>query len=308
MIHLDTAKPGRYAPRSLTEARQLVAQALGPFDGGTSPHCDASTHIGYVPVADGMRLVELCHSRAISVRVVPPRDHCVFVTPCEGSIEHVGTGKTVERGQSLFIGSGQRAHLSFSNSARLFVLAVNQPRFSQIRWDHAAAHCDADAFRHMAGLAIRDAMLNPQHLQSVAIKKAWQGAFEALFEKDEHAQETLLPPRLGPMPFYVARATNLICETLAIGLRVEDVVEASGVSRRTLYRGFDACFGQSIGTVMKYVRLKAARNLLLQGKDKGIQVSQAAEHVGFEQSGEFSRAYKLLWGETPSQTLKQPTD
>lgn len=79
---------------------------------------------------------------------------------------------------------------------------------------------------------------------------------------------------------------------------IEELARSVGLSRRQLERIFIAKTGMSPAHAYNKLRLKKARALLLQSKAPLIDV---ALDVGFASAAHFSRAFKRIYGITPSQ-------
>ena len=76
------------------------------------------------------------------------------------------------------------------------------------------------------------------------------------------------------------------------------------VTRRTLQNHFHAVLGQPPADFLKAVRLNACRRAL-RAATPGETVQDLAARWGFFHMGHFSQDYKALFGELPSQTLRQ---
>ena len=88
------------------------------------------------------------------------------------------------------------------------------------------------------------------------------------------------------------------------GLRIVDLCSVTGVSERTLQYAFQECLGISPINYLKRLRLHRARRQLKIADPKRTTVSAIACQTGFWHFGEFSKAYKALFNESPSMTLK----
>lgn len=86
-------------------------------------------------------------------------------------------------------------------------------------------------------------------------------------------------------------------------LTIKAVCEAVGASERTLRYGFKAVFGLSPKQYLKIHRLNIAHRQLLKGKGATKSVTDIAFSSGFWHLGRFSRDYKLLFDESPLETL-----
>lgn len=83
---------------------------------------------------------------------------------------------------------------------------------------------------------------------------------------------------------------------------VTALCEAVGANERTLHMAFQECIGTSPKAYLKMLRLNAARDALRR-PEAGTTVSGAAMRWNFSHFGWFSHDYRVMFGESPSQTL-----
>ncbi len=88
-------------------------------------------------------------------------------------------------------------------------------------------------------------------------------------------------------------------------LYVTDLCEASGVSERSLEYAFKEIMGMTPVAYLTRVRLHRVRQALLAATVGSTTVSVEALNGGFWHFGEFSRAYRVCFGELPSETLRR---
>lgn len=113
---------------------------------------------------------------------------------------------------------------------------------------------------------------------------------------------TGLPARSsGPVPAAVRRAMAFMRADPARPVTLEDVAAAAGAPVRTLQRAFRDATGEPPMTWLRNLRLDTARQLLLAGAE--TRVTDAALAAGFGHLGKFAAAYRLRFGESPSETL-----
>ena len=89
------------------------------------------------------------------------------------------------------------------------------------------------------------------------------------------------------------------------GVQIEDVCQALGVSRRTLYRAFHDLLDVSPKAYLRLRNMSFARARLLDAADRPTTVTQVALDHGFWELGRFSGAYRAMFGEAPSETLRR---
>ena len=84
-------------------------------------------------------------------------------------------------------------------------------------------------------------------------------------------------------------------------ISVEDIARAAGCSQRAMLGAFQADRGQNIISVLRDLRLDAARNALTDGQE-GLSIVGIALRYGFSNAGRFAASYRSRFGETPSET------
>lgn len=86
---------------------------------------------------------------------------------------------------------------------------------------------------------------------------------------------------------------------------VLDLCRALRVSQPTLFRAFRQTLGIGPKEYLQIRRLHLCRQRLLHDPDSGINVQAVAYDLGFWHLGRFGSAYRSLFGERPSQTLRR---
>jgi AraC-like DNA-binding protein len=84
---------------------------------------------------------------------------------------------------------------------------------------------------------------------------------------------------------------------------MSELCAAANASERTLQNAFKDIMGMSPLTYLNRLRLHRARDELRKAESGSATVTNVAMNWGFWHFGEFSRAYKNCFGETPSSTL-----
>ena len=104
-------------------------------------------------------------------------------------------------------------------------------------------------------------------------------------------------------PRGVKRAIDYIESHLESVITLGDIVAASGVPGRTLFRHFKDYRGISPIGYLRMARFKRVREALQQAEPEE-DVSEIAVRWGFEHLGRFAVDYRKRFGERPSETLK----
>lgn len=110
------------------------------------------------------------------------------------------------------------------------------------------------------------------------------------------------PPAVAA-PYYVRRAEEYIHTHAREAVAMSDIVEAAGVSARSLYYGFRRWRNTTPMAYLKMCRLELAREELLRAARNGRNVTDIAVSLGYEALSRFSYDYKTRFGERPSDTL-----
>lgn len=88
-------------------------------------------------------------------------------------------------------------------------------------------------------------------------------------------------------------------------LQVSDFCTSLNVSSRTLHAVCQQHFGMGPKRYLTMRRLEMARQALLAGSADEVNVTAIALRCGFWELGRFAGAYKLAFGESPSETLRR---
>ncbi|MCS3725166.1 helix-turn-helix domain-containing protein [Bradyrhizobium betae] len=100
----------------------------------------------------------------------------------------------------------------------------------------------------------------------------------------------------------IARLDEIVALFGSKPLYSDDLARALGVSVRTLQTATHAVHGVSLHHYLRLKRLWSTRIQLMTG-GAGLSVKAAALGNGFWHLGDFSRGYKMTFGEAPSETL-----
>ncbi|USQ95361.1 AraC family transcriptional regulator [Caulobacter sp. RL271] len=104
----------------------------------------------------------------------------------------------------------------------------------------------------------------------------------------------------GPLA-QIRKAVAWIRDNCNKRLRIEALCDASGMSRASLHRHFQALTGLSPIQYQKQLRLQEARQLLLAGDHNASNVAFA---VGYESASQFSREYTRQFGAPPMRDIR----
>jgi AraC-like DNA-binding protein len=103
----------------------------------------------------------------------------------------------------------------------------------------------------------------------------------------------------------IAKAIELINDDFDQQLRVENIASELGMSVSGFHHHFKAVTAMSPLQYQKRLRLQEARRLLLGG---GLNATDVAFRVGYNDSSHFSREYKSLFGLPPKRDVERLLD
>jgi AraC family ethanolamine operon transcriptional activator len=103
----------------------------------------------------------------------------------------------------------------------------------------------------------------------------------------------------------ISRALMLIEASAGQPLLVRDLCQAAGVSERTLRNVFQEYFSVGPMRLLKVRQLREIRTALLTADAANVTVAAIASRFGVWDFSLFSRNYKALFNESPSQTLRR---
>lgn len=102
----------------------------------------------------------------------------------------------------------------------------------------------------------------------------------------------------------VEKARALLEENLKSTYYMTDLVEELRVNERSLQNSFKSHLGISAKHYLTQLRLNAIREELLRHEDSHENIQEIARRYNFFHMGHFSKAYKEIFSETPSETIQ----
>lgn len=109
---------------------------------------------------------------------------------------------------------------------------------------------------------------------------------------------------LAVSTWLVRRSEELLFERAAVTLTVTDLCNHLKVSPRALQNSFHAVTGTAPLEYLRGLRLNAVRRRLAATSSDALSVGDAAAEMGFYHLSHFSRHYRDLFGELPSNTRR----
>jgi transcriptional regulator GlxA family with amidase domain len=115
-----------------------------------------------------------------------------------------------------------------------------------------------------------------------------------------------LPAASGQPPALITRLEELLSANRDRPLHMPEICAATGVSERTLRQFCHKHLGMAPVRYLWLRRMQFARAALMRADPATATVTEIATSHGFWELGRFSVAYRTLFGESPSASLRRP--
>ena len=125
-----------------------------------------------------------------------------------------------------------------------------------------------------------------------------------LNSQSNNYSQALLAADSSVVPVHVKKAETYIRDNIANNISIQDLVKICDVSERALYEGFRRFRHTTPMNYLRSYRMEVIREDLL-STDNKQSVTDIATRWGVTQLGRFAVMYKLVYGESPSETLKR---
>jgi AraC family ethanolamine operon transcriptional activator len=269
---------------------------------------------------DGVLLRETTN-RQLREQVVPPRGHVVFALPLSVQPGSVFAGRPLER-ESLMVLSGQAQHDVISaGELDLIGLSVDRAVLegtlapAKLEWlDRKALERNVElppetaaAIRQMLLAVCSDAgkrvdqLADPSAEQALLSSTLTHAVLLAMAAEGDGGPSTI-PRRAETRLKVVKRAVEFMRANLQEDIGVPEICAAAFASRRTLQYCFEEFMHTTPQAYLRALRLNEARRAL---KARAQQpITELASTLGFASASHFTRHYKLMFDELPSETLK----
>ena len=119
------------------------------------------------------------------------------------------------------------------------------------------------------------------------------------------SDSNFLPEKESRRRKLVKRAEVIMRDRLDLPITLTDLCQELKTSQRSLYYAFSEYFGLPPMQYLKILRLHGVRRALKSANPQTSKVTKIAGLYGFWHMGQFSTDYKIMFGESPSNTLKK---
>ena len=145
-------------------------------------------------------------------------------------------------------------------------------------------------------------------ISHLVVRELEQAFISTFLATTDHAGRALLEAPVAKVgPWQVRRAEAHIEANWDKPITIEDLVEVSGASARSLFRTFKESRGCSPLEFARRLRLDHARRML-ESPHAATTVTEVAFTCGFGDLGRFAKEFQRCFGELPSQLLARRRD
>ena len=256
--------------------------------------------------AAGLELIDLNFGPAAVLRGVSPRGSTALVFAHPASRPFRVVDGPLGRGVCLMIGSMAPIDIYMPEGSRGGLASIASS--ISIPIDKAPAP-GATEFRSL-NLEHPSLLLNLlEDTERCRPEFSFQASFSQQLVRETVqmiAQSTLLPADPGNKRMRrlaVQRASSYVDAHLSERITLADLCRAAGARSRTLEYGFLQCYDVGPMSFLRKMRLSRVRRELSRTPSSAASVAASARRWHFSHMGQFSRDYRLLFGESPSRTL-----
>ena len=270
---------------------------------------------------------DLPRLRLLSVEERAPRvafmslitDKTFFSLPLRGERSSVWNGARVQPGEIVLHPPGERFHQCCAGGARWGMIAIRPvdlatygiallgeaitlPRSSAILQPRKGVAAD---ILRLHGQACRLARRRPDLLAHREVARALeQDLLVALVNALADCRPLAVDKRRERHARIMARFEDLLSGQRGGQLSTSELCRAMDVPERTLRMCSLAFVGRSPASYARLRRLNLVRAALTRSEPGTASVSAIAREHGFSEAGRFAAAYRALFDETPSTTLR----
>jgi len=122
---------------------------------------------------------------------------------------------------------------------------------------------------------------------------------------ERHLVRSLPNAARAPIPAYLRRAVDFVNANLEEPISLASLAAAAGMTARTVQYAFAKHFGTGPMAYIKQAKMERVRRELQRACNEDTTVTEVAMRWGFSNLSNFSRNYRLLYGESPSTTLRR---
>jgi AraC-like DNA-binding protein len=309
-----------FRTENLDDYRAKVADILKPFSlvGRPRGYYDARLANRSLLRSD---MVVIDYGEEVRIDADIMQDFHILQVPLRGAycVNSNGHTSIVRRGEAHLIHDAMPLSMACSADLSLLVFKFDKHIFPAFSAEEVRRRTpEHKRFGYLLPFAGPSGQSLQRTIQFVASETLDGGIIRHRPEARQYAEDLLMSAILGALQDptrsneaklivgaipYVRRAESFIERHINDDLTLEDIVAASRVSARTLFYGFRKTHGVGPWAWARMRRLEGAYAALMSASGRDTRVTDIALDWGFTHLGRFSAAYRLQFGETPSETL-----
>ena len=269
---------------------------------------------------DGVFLRETTN-RQLRERIMPPRNHLVLAVPLAVEPGSVFAGRPLRRESLMVLGSQTEYDVVSAGELDLIGLTVDRALLedklapAKLEWlERKVGECNVElppetaaAIRHMLLAVCSDVGeqfdgLDDPAQESALLASTLAHAVILAMAAERDGGASTIPRRADSRLKVVKRAVEFMRANLEADIGVPEICAAAFASRRTLQYCFEEFMHTTPQAYLRALRLNEARRALKARSQPPI--TELANTLGFSSASHFTRHYKLMFDELPSETLK----
>jgi AraC family ethanolamine operon transcriptional activator len=148
---------------------------------------------------------------------------------------------------------------------------------------------------------------NNEQLEKILRNNILSCLLDALRPWTTNERKTVSDEIVPKRDYLLFRKAEHTLSTMGLGARpsIDKLAEDLAVSKRRLFYAFNKWVGMGPNAYFEVMRLHYVRDQLLADNPVTTRVTDAANELGFNHLGRFSRRYHQFFGEYPSETLRR---
>ncbi len=321
---IGPVQPFVFSSQSLEEACSFISSIFCPHElQGIGETVKPNIVVKHVPLVD-TSINYLAHGSRVSIKPEPFKNFYLLQAPISGYAKVTRGDKelVVEEGSATISAPDEEIWMDWSEDCQKIILRINRTTLESmygsitgVAPSGALRFEDVISFKpgamqsvwRMIQMIYDDLIENEGSIfqNEFAIQHMEQSLLFALLNSGVYPQPNSRSSRMNEIaPRQVKVVEDYIHANAKEAITVEQLVEISGVSARTLFDNFKKFRGITPMRYVKDVRMQCVRERLITPQS-GDSVTSVAMRWGFSQLGRFAVNYKELFGESPSETLKR---
>ncbi|AME28396.1 MULTISPECIES: anthranilate 1,2-dioxygenase regulatory protein AndR [Burkholderiaceae] len=314
-FHADALRSYRlFESTDLDETRELISRVMQPHALVPAGSGSGRSYMDFVKLGGlGLGTIGFGDAMRVDVKAVDGYYLLMFCVVGEAEVRTMGRSMQVNRKQGVLCAPGQAFDAHLSPGSEQFVLRID-PVALELQTGLTAG--ELASVVPVGGVRLRGWMQQLELVASSAELLACARSNPGVAVQLErllidlfatgHAGQTAQSSGQAARPVspaFIKRAEAFIKEHCSEPLELLAIANAAGVSVRTLHDGFQRFKGVSPMQFVRQLRLERARDALREAP-ANVRVAEIALDCGFTHLGRFAMAYKAIFGESPSDTLR----